>query len=141
MGIHPQQAPIPVWHIAQDVLDQTKISYQGVCGNSLQDFIKYKAYYDKKANTTKLKQAEYVYIPQPEADHQGSVILFTELRWIGPYIIEKVLPNNNYLVRRSGTNKTQVLHRMQLRQFTTRQPLPDVQIMSTIMEAWSGSEN
>ena len=39
-----------------------------------------------------------------------------------PYIIEKVLPNNIYLVRKKGTNKTQVLHRMRMRQFTPRQP-------------------
>ena len=52
---------------------------------------------------------------------------FTEFRWIGRYIIEKVLPNNNYLVRKIGTNKTQNLHRMRLRQFTPRQLIPDVQ--------------
>ena len=59
---------------------------------------------------------------QPKADHQGSKIPFTEVRWIGPYIIEKALPNNNYLVRKIGTNKTQVLHRKRMRQFTARQP-------------------
>ena len=62
---------------------------------------------------------------QPKADHQASIIPFTEFRWIGPYIIEKVLPNNNYLVRKIGTNKTQVLHRMRMRQFTPRQPPAD----------------
>ena len=65
---------------------------------------------------------------QPKADHQGSKIPFTEFRWIGPYIIEKVLPNNNYLVRKIGTNKTQVLHRMRMRQFTPRQPPADVTV-------------
>ena len=53
-------------------------------------------------------------------------IPFTDFRWIGPYIIEKVLPNNIYLVRKSGTNKTQVLHRMRMRQFTPRQPPADI---------------
>ena len=38
------------------------------------------------------------------------------------YIIEKVLRNNNYLVRKIGTNKTQVLHRMRMRQFTPPTP-------------------
>ena len=56
---------------------------------------------------------------------KGSKNLFTEFRWIGPYIIEKVLPNNNYLVRKIDTKKTQVLHRMRLRQFTPRHPIPD----------------
>ena len=40
----------------------------------------------------------------------------------------KVLPNNNYLVRKSGTNKTQVLHRMRMRQFTPRQPQADIPV-------------
>ena len=65
---------------------------------------------------------------QPKADHQGSKIPFTEFRWVGPYIIEKVLPNNNYLVRKIGTNKTQVLHRMRMRQFTSRQPPADIRV-------------
>ena len=35
------------------------------------------------------------------------------------------MPNNNYLVRKIGTNKTQVLHRMRMRQFTPGQPPAD----------------
>ena len=64
----------------------------------------------KKANASELKQAEYVFILQPKADHQGSKIPFTDFRRIGPYIIEKVLPNNKYLVRKIGTNRMQTLH-------------------------------
>ena len=78
----------------------------------MQTYIKYKAYYDKKANASKLKQADFVYILQPKADHQGSKIPFAVFRWIGPYILKKVLPNNNFLVRKIGTNKTQILHRL-----------------------------
>ena len=88
-----------------------------------------KAYYDKKANASKLKEADFIYVLQPKADHQGSKIPFTEFRWIGPYIKEKVLPNNNYMVRKIGTNKTQVHHRMRMRQFTPRQPPADVEIL------------
>ena len=90
--------------------------------------MKYKAYCDKKANASKLKEADCLYILQPKADHQGSKIPFTEFRWIGPYIIEKVLPNNSYLVRKIGTNKTQVLHRMRMRQFTPRQAPADITV-------------
>ena len=39
-----------------------------------------------------------------------------------------MLPNNNNPVRKIGANKTQVLHRMQMRQFTPRQPLADIGI-------------
>ena len=102
--------------------------HQDVRKNVTQAYIKYKAYYDKKANASKLKEADYAYVLQPKADHQGSKIPFPEFPWIGPYIIEKVLPNNNYLVRKIGTNKTQVLHRMKMRQFTLHQPPADIQV-------------
>ena len=74
----------------------------------------------------KLKQADYVYILQPKADHQGSKIPCTDFQWIGPFIIEKVSPNNYYLVRKIGSKKTQILHRKRIRQLTTRQPIPDI---------------
>ena len=127
-GILPQKIPSLDSQIAQDVLEQTEIMFQDVRKNFMQSYIKYKAYYDKKANASKLKQADYVFILQPKADHQGSKIPFTDFRWIGPNIIEKVLPNNKYLVRKIGTNRTQLLHRMRLRQFTPRQPLSDIPV-------------
>ena len=84
LGIRPQQQPIPTSQIAQDVLEQTQMIYQDVRKNTMQAYIKYKAYYDKKAKASKLKEADYVYILQPKADHQGSKIPFTEFRWMGP---------------------------------------------------------
>ena len=128
MGIRPQQQPIPTSQIAQDVLEQTEMIHQDVRKITMQAYIKYKAYYHKKANASKLKEADYVYILQPRADHQGSKFPFTEFRWIGPYIFEKVLPNNNYLIHKIVTNKTQVLHRMRMRQFTSRQPPADTPV-------------
>ena len=128
LGIRPQQQPIPTSQIAQEVLELTEIIHQDVRKNIMQAYIKYKAHYDKKANASELKEADYVYILHPKADHQASKIAFTEFCWIGPYIIEKVLPNINYLVRKIGTNKTQVLHRMRMRQFTPRQPPADITV-------------
>ena len=128
MGIRRQKIPPPDSQIAQDVLEQTETIFRDVRKNAMQANIKYKAYYDKKANASKLKQADYVFILQPEADHQGSKVPFTDFRWIGPYFIEKVLPNSNYLVRKIGTNRTQVLHRMRLRQFKPRQPISDIPV-------------
>ena len=128
MGIRPQKTSSPDSQIAQDVLEQTEMIFQDVRRNIMQSYIKYKAYYDRKANASKLKQSEYVYILQPKADQQGSKIPFIDFRWIGPYIIEKVLPNNNYLVYKIGTKKTQILHRTRLHQFTSRQPIPDTPV-------------
>ena len=130
LGIRPQQQPIPTSQIAQFVLDQTEMIHQNVRKNTMQAYIKYKAYYDRKANALKLNEAYYGYVLQPKADHQASKIPFTEFRWIGPYILEKVLPNNNYLVRKNGTNKRQVLHRMIMQQFIPHQPPADIQVKS-----------
>ena len=128
MGIRPQKIPPPDSQVAQDVLEQTETIFQEVRKTAMQAYIKHKAYFDRKANASKLKQADYVFILQPKADHQGSKIPFTDFCWIGPYIIEEVLPDNNYLVRKIGTVRTQILHRMRLRQFTPRQTISDIPV-------------
>ena len=128
MGIRPQKIPSPDAEIAQNVLEQTEMFFQDVRRNAMQAYIKYKSYYDKKANASKLKQSDNVNILQPKADHQGSKIPFTDFRWNRPYVIEKVLPNINYLVRKIVTNKMQILHRMRLRQLTRSQQIQDIPI-------------
>ena len=50
LKIRPQQQPIPSSHFAQDVLDQTEMIHQDVRKKAMQAYIKYKAYYDKRAN-------------------------------------------------------------------------------------------
>ena len=77
------------------------------------------------AKAAPLTTTDYCYILNPKADTQATKIPFQEFRWIGPYKVEKVLPNNNYIVRRLGTNKTQLLHRIRLRKFTPSAPLAD----------------
>ena len=92
----------------------------------MQSYPKYKAYYDWKAKASPLGTTDYCYILNPKADTQATKTPFLEFRWQGPYKVEKVLPNNNYIVRRFGTNKTQLLHRIRLRKFTPHAPLADI---------------
>ena len=94
MRIRLQQQPILVSQSAQDIFDQTEMIQQDVRKNAMQAYIKRKAYYDKKANTSKLKESDYEYVLQPKADHQGSKIPFTEFWWISSYINQKVILNN-----------------------------------------------
>ena len=130
MAIPPQKIHTPNSKNAEDVLKQTEIVFHDIRKNTMKAYITYKAYYHKKANASKLREQQYMQVLQPKADHQGSKFLFTHLRWIGPYIVEKTLPNNNYLVRKLATNKTKVLLCLRLRLFTPRQPIPDVQLTS-----------
>ena len=91
----------------------------------MQSYLKYKAYYDRKAKAAPLTTEDYCFILNPKTDTQATKIPFREFRWVGPYKVEKVLPNNNYIVRRLGTNKTQLLHRIRLRKYIPQAPLAD----------------
>ena len=71
----------------------------------MQSYLKYKAYYDRKAKASPLETTDNCYILNPKADTQATEIPFREFTWQGPYKVEKVLPNNNYIDRRLGTNK------------------------------------
>ena len=77
MGVHPQQTLITTSGIAYDDLDQAQMIDQDVRRNAMQAYIKHKIYYDEKANSSKLKEAGYVYVLQPKTDHHGSEIFFT----------------------------------------------------------------
>ena len=115
----------PTTDFAEELLRRTKILYDKTKKNVMQSYIKYKRYFDKKAKASPLKEKDYCFILQPKADHQGSKIPFRDLRWIGPYIVEKVLTNSNYIVRKLNTNKTQTLHRIRLRKYNPEKPPED----------------
>ena len=89
----------------------------------MQAYLKYKDYYDRKAKAVPLKEKHYCFISQPKADTQSSKIPFREYQWIGRFIIQKVLTNDNYIVRQVNTNKTQILHRIRLKKFVHNTPL------------------
>ena len=94
----------------------------------MQSNLKYTEFYDRKAKAAPLKQNDYCFILQPIADHQGSKIPFREYRWTGPYIVEKVLPNENYKVRKLNSNKTQILHRIRLGKYEPNTVLQDIRL-------------
>ena len=79
----------------------------------------------RKAKAAPLNEQNFCFILQPKADNQGSKRSFKDYRWIGPYRIEKVLPSDNYIVRRLNTNKTQILYRIRLKKFVPNTPLED----------------
>ena len=82
----------------------------------------------KKATATPLKVNDYCYVLNPKADNQSMKFAFKDCIWTGPYIVVKVLSNNNYVVRRTGTRYTQTLHRIRLRLYAPNQRVPDVTV-------------
>ena len=131
LGYNPNPRYQPQTDIAEEVQRRMQILLDQTKKNIMQSYLRYKAYYDRKAKAAPLETTDYCYNLNPKADTQTTKIPFREFRWCGPYKVEKVLPNNNYIVRRLGTNKTQLLHRIRLRKFTPQAPLADIFVRET----------
>ena len=116
----------PTTDFAGDLLHRTKILYDKTKKNVMQSYIKYRKYCDKEAKASPSKEKDYCFILQPKPDHQGSKKPVREFRWIGTYLVEKVLPNKNYIVRKLNTNKTHILHRIRLRKYNHEKPPEDI---------------
>ena len=126
LGLNPNPKVIPTTDFAEELQRRTQILIDKTKKNIMQSYLKYKDYYDRKAKAASLEQGDFCFILQPLADHQGFKIPFREFRWIGPYVIEKVLPNENYIVRKLNSNKTQIFHRIRLRKYTPNATLQDI---------------
>ena len=126
LGLNPNPRVLPTTDFADEFQRRTQILLDSTKKIIMQSYLKYKEYYDRKAKAAPLKQNDYCFILQPIAGHQGSKIPFREYRWVGPYVVEKVLPNENYIVRKLNSNKTQILHRIRLRKYEPSTVLQDV---------------
>ena len=126
LGINPNPKVLPTTDFADEFQRRTRILLDSTKKNIMQSYLKYKEYYDRKAKAAPLKQNDDCFKLQPIADHQGSKIPFREYRWTGPCIVEKVLPNENYIVRKLNSNKTQILHRIRLRKYEPNTALQDI---------------
>ena len=122
LGYNPNPRFPPQTEVAEEVQRRIALLHEQTKKNIMQSYLKYKAYYDRKAKASPLTTEDSCFILNPKADTQATKIPFREFRWVGPYKIEKVLPNNNYIVRRLGTKKTQLLHRIRLRKYTPQAP-------------------
>ena len=136
MGLNPNPNVLPSTDFADEFQRRTQRLLDSTKKNIGQSYLKYKEYYDRKAKAAPLKQNDYCFILQPISDHQGSKIMFREYRWTGPYILQKVLPNENYIVRKLNSNKTQILHRIRLRKYEPTIDLQDIRPEGNLQRKW-----
>ena len=125
LGNNPNKDFLPTTEIAEELQKRTQILIDQPKKNIMQSYSKYKEFYDQNTKAAPLNEKDSSFILQPKADNQGSKIPSGDYRWIGPYIIENVLPNDNYKVRRLNTNITQILHRIRLKKIVPKTPLED----------------
>ena len=125
LGLNPNEKILPTTDFAEELQRKTQILIDQTKHNVMQSYLKYKEYYDRKARAAPLQEKDYCFALQPKADNQGSKIPFRDYRWVGPYIVQKALPNDNYIIPKINTNKTQILHRIRLKKFIPNKPITD----------------
>ena len=130
LGPKQNQQPNPTTDIGKEVVQKTRMIHESVSKHLLHSYIRYKQYYDKKAAAHPLAANDYCYALHPQANNQGSKLPFREFLWTGPFVIVKTFLNNNYLIRKLQTNKTQILHRIRLKPCPTKDRLPDIQVQT-----------
>ena len=128
LGIKPKWKTTPNSDIAEQLQKQIDEVRATAKDNIMLSYLKYKKYYDRKASAAPLKINDYCYILNPKADNQSTKFAFQDCIWTGPYIVIKVLSNNNYTIRKLGTRYTQTLHRIRIRPYVPEQRLPDVTV-------------
>ena len=130
IGIKPKWKNTPNSDIAEQLQNQIDEVRALAKDNIMLSYLKHKKYYDRKASAAPLKVNDYCYILNPEADNQSTKFAFQDCIWTGPYIVIKVLSNNNHTTRKLGTRYTQTLHRIRISPYVPDQRLPDVTVRS-----------
>ena len=128
LGIKPKWKTTPNSDIAEQLQKQVDEVRATAKDNIMLSYLKYKKYYDRKASAAPLKVNDYWYILNPKADNQSTKFAFQDCIWTGPYVVIKVLSNNNYTIRKIGTRHTQTLHRIRIRPYVPKQQMPDVTV-------------
>ena len=128
LGIKPKWKTTPNSDIAEQLQKQIDEVRATPKDNIMLSYLKYKKCYDRKASAAPLKLNDYCYILNPKADNQSTKFAFQDCIWTGPYIVIKVLLNNNYTIRKIGTRYTQTLHRIRIRPYVPEQCVPDVTV-------------
>ena len=95
LGIKPKWKTTPNTHIAEHFQKQIDKLRATAKDNVMLSYPKYKKCYDRKASAAPLEINDYCYVLYPKADNQSTEFAFQDSIWTGPYIVIKVLSNNN----------------------------------------------
>ena len=122
LGNNSYEIFLPTTEFAEEVQQRTQILIHQSKKNIIQSYLKNKDLKDWKAKAAPFKAKDNCFILQPKTDSQASKIPFRDYWWIGSFVIQKVMSNDNYIVRRVNTVETQILHRIKLKKFILNTP-------------------
>ena len=110
------------------LIDEANDKCKDTIVNVFDAFHKYKKYYDRKAYAQPLKLGDYVLFFNPKYHTQSGKTQFKTFLWKGSYKDTRTLTHSNYIICKTGTQKTQCVHRMRLRRFIPHENVPDIQV-------------
>ena len=121
MGIRPKKNPSPDSQIAQDVLEQMEMIFQDVRKMPCKPISNTKRTMIKKPMLQNLNRPiTFTYYSQTQITKGAKL----PLQIFGG--LDHIILKRCYRTIIICTNKTSILHRMRLRQFTPHQPIPDI---------------
>ena len=108
--------------------EMTKMN-QTVRENAIASYQKYRSFSHRKANAQPLKLHGYCLLLNPKLTTQNMTAGRHRKKWIPLFRVEKVLTNMNYIVRKVGTNYTQCVHRIRLREIVPQYEFQDLEVI------------
>ena len=129
-GLKSSQNKDPTTDVGEESVQKTRMIHDSLSKHLLHSYIRHKQYYDKKASAHPLAVTDNCCALHPQANNHGSKLPFREYLWTEPFVVVKTLSNNDYLIRKLQTNKTQKLHRIRLKPCPTKDRLPDIQVQT-----------
>ena len=102
---------------------------QTVRENAIASYQKYRSFFDRKANAQPLKLHSYCLLLNPKLTTQNMTAGRHRKKWIPLFRVAKVLTNMNYIVRKVGTNYTQCVHRIRLREIVPQYEFQDLEVI------------
>ena len=116
----------PEFQTTQQIQDKLKELFFLQKDDIIQRYVKYKHYYDKQAQAYPLKIHTYCLLLNSKLDTQKQNMHKMLPKWLALYRVEKKMSNENYLIRETGTNHTQIVHRIRLRSYTPKHKIHDL---------------
>ena len=117
----------PQFETTRQLQERMRHLYKHQKQNIIENYLKYKTYYDGKAQAFPLELKRYCLLLNPKLDSQKQTMNKMEPKWLALYRVEKQINHENYLVREVGTHHTQIVHRIRLREYSPKHRINDLE--------------
>ena len=117
----------PTFDYVRELQDAVVAKFQDTKQNLVNSYHRYRSYFDRKAAAHPLKLNSYCLLLNPILTTQSEFASKSAQIWLPLYRVEKVLTSSNYLIRKVGSNYTQIVHRLRLKPFIPQQTPDDIE--------------